>query len=294
VPLANVLTLETDEVVAGLAAVPDFKTGGFLTLCTAQGRIKRTAIEEFAAVRAGGLTAITLDSGDELRFVRVTPGGQELILVTAQGQALRFGEDEVRAMGRTAGGVNAIKLEPKDELVGMDVVDSDAALVVVTGKGYAKQTPLTEYPTQGRYGKGIATFAAKALAQTGPLAGACVARADDEVGIVSTAGMAVRLKVSDIPAQSRSTRGAAVVQLKSTDKVIGVAHLAAKPQTRTATVQEAKGTKKRATARRPAAKKPSVKPAGRSSAKARKEPAAKAPVASGKAAAKKRKRPGKG
>jgi DNA gyrase subunit A len=296
VPLSNLLTLETDETVAGLAAVPDFKAGGFLTLCTAQGRIKRTGIEEFAAVRAGGLTAITLDSGDELRFVRVTPGGQELILITAQGQALRFKEDEVRAMGRSAGGVNAIKLDAKDELVGMDVVDSDAALVVVTGKGYAKKTPLAEYPTQGRYGKGISTFAAKALAQTGPLAAACVAREDEEVGIVSTAGTAVRLQVRDIPAQSRSTRGAAIVQLKSTDKVIGVAHLLTKPQPLPAAVQGAKGKKKRATARRSATKKPSTpaNPARRSTAKASKKPAVNALVASGKTVAKKRKGPGKG
>jgi DNA gyrase subunit A len=324
VPLSNLLTLETDETAAGLAAVPDFKAGGFLTLCTAQGRIKRTGIEEFAAVRAGGLMAITLDSGDELRFIRVTSGGQELILVTAHGQALRFKEDEVRAMGRSAAGVNAIKLDPKDELVGMDVVDGDAALVVVTGKGYAKQTPLAEYPTQGRYGKGISTFAAKALIQTGPLAAACVAREDDEVGIVSTAGTAVRLKVGEIPAQSRSTRGAAMVQLKGTDRVTGVAHLLAKPQTSSAAVQDARGRKGTTAARRSAAKKPSTrakgsatpakKPsrsaahpatpprtrsaaaesAGRSTGKASKKPTANAPVVSSETIAKKRKGSGKG
>jgi DNA gyrase subunit A len=203
----------------------------------------------------------------------------------------------------------------------MDVVDGDAALVVVTAKGYAKQTPLAEYPTQGRYGKGIATFAAKALAQTGPLAGACVAREDDEVGIVSTAGTAVRLKVSDIPAQNRSTRGSAIVQMKATDKVTGVTLLLAKPQAPSAAVQGAGGKKRPTSRRRSSTKKPagrtkaSATPAkkpeassaratstgrpprperGRSNGKASKKPAAKAPVASGKTATKKPKRIGKG
>jgi DNA gyrase subunit A len=276
VPLSNLLTLETDETMAGLVAVPDFKEGGFLTLCTAQGRIKRTGIEEFAAVRAGGLMAITLDSGDELRFVRVTPGGQELILVTAQGQALRFKEDEVRAMGRSAAGVNAIKLDSKDEPVGMDVVDSDAALVVVSTKGYGKRTALAEYPTQSRYGKGVATFAAKTLAQTGQLAAACVAREDDEIGIVSTGGAAALLKVSDLPAQSRSTRGVAIVQLKGTDKVIGVAYLQAKTRPPRQTdakaaspsARAAKGKKRAAAPRTPPKKTSSAKATGKRVARA--------------------------
>ena len=271
VPLTNLLTLETDETMAGLVAVPDFKEAGFLTLCTAQGRIKRTGIDEFAAVRAGGLMAITLDSGDELRSVRVTPGGQELILVTAQGQALRFKEDEVRAMGRSAAGVNAIKLDSKDELVGMDVVDSDAALVVVSTKGYGKRTALAEYPTQSRHGKGVLAFAAKALAQTGQLAAARVACEDDEIGIVSIGGAAALLKVGDIPAQSRSTRGAAIVQLKGTDKVIGMTYLPAKTRatsrqtdakTASPSTRAAKGKKKVAAPRTPR-KRDAVRPGGR-------------------------------
>jgi DNA gyrase subunit A len=310
-PLSNLLALDADETVAGLAAVPDFKGGGFLTLCTERGRIKRTAVEEFAAVRTGGLTAIRLDSGDELRFVRVTPGGQELILVTAQGQALRFKEDEVRAMGRSAAGVNAIKLQPKDKLVAVDVVDSDAALVVVTEKGYAKQTPLADYATQGRYGKGISTFAGKALTRTGPLAAACVAREDDEVGIVTTAGTPGRLKAHDIPAQSRSTRGAAMLQIKSNDRVIGVAHLPSKPQTQSAAVQSARA-KRRTSARRTAAARKSSARTKRSAAqaktssssatgrarqsarKASKGPTANTPATSSRAVAKRRKSSSKG
>ena len=258
VPLSNLLSLDTDEAVVGAAPVQDFKEAGFLTLCTAQGRIKRTSVDEFASVRTGGLMAIKLDSGDELRFVGVTPGGQELILVTAQGQALRFEEDEVRPMGRGAAGVNAIKLEPKDEIVSMDVVDNDAALVVVTGKGYGKRTPLAQYPTQRRYGKGVSTFAAKALAQTGPLAAACVAHGDSELGIASTTGMAVRLTVRDIPEQGRSTRGSPLLRLKSTDRVIGIAHLVAKGEKPSPGPQGAKGRKKAAARRKSAPKKPTT------------------------------------
>jgi len=229
-PISNLLTLETDEAIAAIAAVHDFKEGVFLTLCTAQGRIKRTSIEEFSAVRAGGLTAMSLDTADELRYARVTHGGQELILVTAQGQALRFGEDAVRAMGRGASGVNAIKLAAKDLVVAMDVIEEGASLFVATTKGYGKRTALTEYPAQSRYGKGVSTLAARTMAQTGQMAGGCVVQDGDEVAVACSSGTAFRIKVADVPAQSRSTRGAAIVQLKSGDAITGVARLG-RPQT---------------------------------------------------------------
>nr|MBC7244685.1 DNA gyrase subunit A [Chloroflexota bacterium] len=230
IPLSNLLTIESDEIVTSIVEVPDFKEVSFLTMCTAHGRIKRTPVAEFSAIRSSGLSAITLDNGDELRCAVTTNGSQELILVTAKGRAIRFKEDEVRAMGRSAAGVNAIKLDSGDHIIGMDAVQEGGTLLVVSEKGYAKQTPLTAYPTQSRYGKGIEAFSPKALAQTGHLVAACVVYPDDEIGISSASGAAFRIKASEIPTQSRSTRGSVIAPLKGTDKIAGMMHIAAKPK----------------------------------------------------------------
>lgn len=228
-PLSSLLNIPSDERVIGIVDIPEFKPDLFLTLCTSQGRIKRTAVDEFAAIRSGGLMAITLEAGDELRVVQCTSGGQELILITAAGQALRFKEGEVRAMGRSAGGVNAIKLADGDRLVGMNVIEDGAALLVVSEKGYAKCTPLDTYPTQSRYGKGVATFA-KASEQTGHVAAACVVCANDEVTIVGSSGSALYTKANKVAQQNRSTRGILALQLKGSETIIGVVRSADKPK----------------------------------------------------------------
>ncbi|MBM4429818.1 MAG: DNA gyrase subunit A [Chloroflexi bacterium] len=226
-PLSNLLALESSEAVVCAVDVADFKEGGFLTLCTVQGRIKRIGIEEFVAVRSSGLTAIGLENGDELRWARLTRGNDELLLVTAGGQALRFREDQVRAMGRSAAGVNAIKLAKGDRLVQMDLVEEGASLLVLSEKGYAKTTPLTEYPSQSRYGRGVTTFA-KPSAQTGRLAAACVVCKDDEVAILTSAGISARNTAGKIARQSRATRGVALVRLPDKDAVLGIVRLPAK------------------------------------------------------------------
>jgi DNA gyrase subunit A len=231
VPVSNLLTIGSDEKVTAIVDVPDFSEGGFLMMCTAQGRIKRTAVDEFSAVRSTGISAMNLDDEDELRWVKLTTGDQELILVTAGGLALRFSEDEVRAMGRSAAGVKAIRLATGDHLVGMGLVEEGNSLLVVSEKGYAKRTPLVKYPTQSRYTKGITTFATRSLTQTGRLAVACVVGDDDHIAILRASGAGLRGKASEIPQQGRATRGTALVQLKAKDTVTGIVCLPAKPRT---------------------------------------------------------------
>jgi DNA gyrase subunit A len=229
VPLSNLLSLAAEETVTALVDVPAFTPEATLVLCTAQGRIKRVAAQEFSGVRASGLTAMTIEEGDELRWAKLTAGAQELLLVSASGQALRFSEDVVRVMGRNAGGVNAIKLASGDRLVAMDLVEEGGALLVVSSRGYGKRTPLSTYPSQSRYGKGVATFA-RASAQTGALAAASVVGEDDEVCVASNAGAALAIKASKIPLLGRTTRGVAVMQLKGTDAVAGVVRLMIRPR----------------------------------------------------------------
>jgi DNA gyrase subunit A len=253
VPLSNLLTLQADEAVVAVVNVPDFGQAGFLTLCTALGKIKRTAIEEFSAIRSSGLSGITLEEGDELRWARLTDGNQEILLITANGQALRFKEAEVRAMGRSAAGVNAIKLGAKDRLVHMDIVESGAAVLVVTDKGYGKRTPLSEYPTQSRYAQGVATYS-KASPQTGSVVAAQVVQDHDNIAILCASGNAFPLHAEDVPQQGRSTRGTLVVQPKDKDRVESVVRVAAvsKPSP-PATEQSAK---KPAKSSRPKSEKP--------------------------------------
>jgi len=246
-PLSSLLTMEADERVTAIVDIPDFKQAGFLTMCTARGRIKRTAVGEFSAVRASGLSAIKLDD-DELRWIKLTDGNQQVILVTAGGQALRFEEEVVRAMGRNAAGVNAIKLAPGDHLIYMGLIEEGGSLLVVSEKGYAKRTRLTQYPVQSRYGKGLATFA-RISAQTGRLAAASVVGEDDHIAILSASGKAFRTKASGVPLQGRTTRGTIVVQLRAKDSVAAIVRPPPKGKT-WAPATKAPAREKRTTSRK--------------------------------------------
>ncbi len=228
VPVSNVLTMEADEEVVGAVAARDFKQPMYLTMCTVQGRIKRTAIDEFSAVRSSGLNAINLDDSDELRWVRLTDGNQELIVVTADGQALRFSEKDVRPMGRNASGVNAIKLAPKDRVIHMDLIEEGGSLLVVSEKGYAKRTPLADYPEQSRYGRGVSTFS-QITSETGRLASAAVVMDDDTIGILCAGGKFTSSKAGEVSLQGRTTRGTRVVEPTAKDAVVAVVRLASDP-----------------------------------------------------------------
>ncbi len=228
VPVSNVLTMEADEEVVGAVAARDFKQPMYLTMCTVQGRIKRTAIDEFSAVRSSGLNAINLDDSDELRWVRLTDGNQELIVVTADGQALRFSEKDVRPMGRNASGVNAIKLAPKDRVIHMDLIEEGGSLLVVSEKGYAKRTPLADYPEQSRYGRGVSTFS-QITSETGRLASAAVVMDDDTIGILCAGGKFTSSKAGEVSLQGRTTRGTRVVEPTVKDAVVAVVRLASDP-----------------------------------------------------------------
>jgi DNA gyrase subunit A len=169
-----------------------------------------------------------LDEGDELDWVKLTEGDDEVVVVTRGGQAIRFKETDVRPMGRSAGGVMAIKLADNDEVASMDVVDPDGDLLVVTAKGYAKRTRLSEYSTQGRYGGGVVTLSKKSLDLTGPVVNARVVSEDNDITLISAEGMVLRTLVKQIPRMGRSTRGATVMRMRQGDSVVSLALLAPK------------------------------------------------------------------
>ncbi len=222
-PLINLIALERRESVTAVIAVPSFKHKGYLVMATKNGRIKRTSLDDFASVRPSGLIAINLEVGDELGWVKLTNGKQEVVLVTRGGQAIRFPEGDVRPMGRAAAGVMAIKLEGEDQVAAMDVARPGADLLVVTEKGLGKRTPLKDYPLQSRYGKGVLTIDVKRLDEVGCIVDARVVDPKDEVTLISAKGMVLRTPVENISQMGRPTRGVKVMNLKAGDSVASIA-----------------------------------------------------------------------
>lgn len=227
IPLVNILALGPNEKVTAAMSIREFSPNQYCMMMTGRGRMKRVAMEEFASVRPSGLIAMNLDEGDTLGWARLTSGTDEIIIVTENGQALRFGEDKVRAMGRQAAGVQGIKLKKDDVVTSMDVVDQDGALLVVTTGGFGKQTPLKEYAPKGRATNGISTIDQKALKEIGKIAAARVVQKDDDLTIMTANGVAIRLKVKDVKQSGRATRGVHLIKPQEGDSVASVARISA-------------------------------------------------------------------
>jgi DNA gyrase subunit A len=217
-----------DDVLASgdeLLSAGESLTGGarYLSMITRLGRIKRVALSEFSAVRPSGLIAISLNDGDELGWVRLTQGNDDLILVTEQGQGLRFNEQDVRPMGRTAAGVIAIRMEEGDHLTVAEVVEPNGALFLASLKGYGRCTVLDEFRTQGRGGKGVIAYRVNDM--TGPIVDGRVVQDDDEVTLMSEGGIVLRTRVDKIPKMGRYTRGVQMMHLNNGDRVATIARL---------------------------------------------------------------------
>jgi len=227
VPLVNILSLDANERITAAIAVSNFSAHGFCVLATVRGRAKRVEMEEFASVRPSGLIAMGLDEGDQLGWARVTSGKDEVIFVTENGQALRFSETKIRSMGRQASGVQAIRLKPGDAVTSMDVVEKDGSLLVVTSGGVGKQTPLKEYTPKGRATGGISTIDQKALKEIGKIVAARVVQKEDDLTIITSNGVAIRIKNKDVKQAGRATKGVHLIKPQEGDYVASVARIAA-------------------------------------------------------------------
>ncbi len=223
-PLNNFLSFEENERVTSAVAVSDFTQAEFLTMATTGGRVKRTPLVEFDGIRSAGVAALNLNEGDDLGWARLTHGDGELMFVTEQGQALHFKEDDVPVQGRAAGGVYGIKLNEGDKVASLDVVQPDGFVLVVTQKGFGKRTPIKEYAVQGRYTKGIATLG-RDPARAGIVAAARVVNEEDDVTIISTNGLVLRARVTNLPKAKRTSKESPVMNLKEGDAVASIARL---------------------------------------------------------------------
>jgi DNA gyrase subunit A len=223
IPIVNILSLDAGENITAAVAVPQFDSTHFCVLTTHRGRIKRLALSELASVRPSGLIAMPLDVNDELGWARLTDGNKKIILVTEAGQALSFGEEAVRPMGRTAAGVTAMRFDKSDSITSMEVVEPEGYLVIVTSGGFGKRTSLKEFQAKGRGSKGVKTIDQNSLGKTGKISAARVVQATDELTLMSAAGVVLRVRVSDIPVQGRGARGAHIMNLDKDDSLVTLA-----------------------------------------------------------------------
>jgi DNA gyrase subunit A len=226
IPIVNVLSMDAGETITAAVAVPKFDASHFCTMATRNGRIKRIALSELAAVRPSGMIAISLEKGDSLGWARLTNGNNEIILVTEQGKALRFSENEVRPTGRTAAGVTAIRLGAKDFLASMEVIEPDGYLVVITRNGFGKRTALSAYPLKGRATGGVVTVNQEALGKIGIITAARVVQEADDLTFISANGVVLRTRVKDLSALGRAARGVTLFKPDSGDYVASMARIA--------------------------------------------------------------------
>jgi DNA gyrase subunit A len=234
----NLLALDAGEKITATLSVSSFANHGYCIMATTRGKVKRVALSEFAAVRPSGLIAMGLESGDELGWAHLTTGQNEILLVTEGGRALRFDETEVRSVGRSASGVQGIRLAPQDRVTCMEVVEEGASLLVVTRNGYGKQTPLTQYASKSRGTQGVTTIDLKALPTVGKLVSARVVKAGDDLTLISSNGIILRLKVNKIKEAGRATKGVHLIKLGKDDTLASIARIGAADLVRAGTSGE--------------------------------------------------------
>ena len=222
-PAVNFLSLMQKERITAIIPIQEFSEEKFLIGVTKSGTIKKTPLSQYDVMRKGGLVAINLKEDDELIGIQETTGNNNVIIVTKQGKCICFSEEEVRSMGRQAAGVRAIKLEDGDEVVSMELVKEGQELFVVTEKGYGKRTSVDEYKMQTRGGKGLLTYDKAKFKKTGELVGAMVVNEDDEMMLINSDGIIIRIRAAEVSRLGRSTQGVRIMKVEEDTNIIALA-----------------------------------------------------------------------
>ena len=227
-PIVNLLNLEPGEKVSAFLSVKEFQEGRYIVFATKNGLIKKTELMAYANPRLSGIRAIGLEDGDEVIGVRLTDGQQELILSTAEGQSIRFKEEQVRSTGRGTFGVVGMKLDEGDKLVSMEILTLGFNILTVSEGGYGKRTEMDEYRLQSRGGKGIITM--KTTDKTGRVVGVQQVTEDDQLMLISNKGKIIRMRIKDIRVIGRNTQGVRLIELEEGERVVSLARLAEKEE----------------------------------------------------------------
>ncbi|MFR0881122.1 MAG: DNA gyrase subunit A [Oscillospiraceae bacterium] len=214
----NLLPLGEDEKIAAMIRTSDFDEGKYIVMVTKNGKIKRTALSAYRNVRKNGLIAVGLDEGDEIAGVRMTDGNAQLIVATRNGYAIRLEEDKIRALSRSAHGVKAIKLRDGDCVVSMARIREGASLLTITDKGYGRRTELESYRIQGRGGYGLKNYSVSE--EKGNVCGIKVVDETDDIIIISTDGVVIRIRCSDVRIMGRYATGVRVMKVSGDDRVV--------------------------------------------------------------------------
>ncbi|SOC08056.1 DNA gyrase subunit A [Ureibacillus xyleni] len=222
-PIVNLLNVDKTEKVTAMIRVDEYKEDAYFIFTTKTGITKRTQVSQFAHIRNNGLIAISLHDDDDLISVRLTDGTKDVIIGTHNGMLIRFKEDDIRSMGRTAAGVRGIKLREGDYVVGMEIIEPGQEILVVTEKGYGKRTPESEYRLQSRGGVGIKTI--QITDKNGPMCSVKTVDGTEDLMLITVNGMLIRMDVNDISIVGRSTQGVRLIRLGEDETVATVARV---------------------------------------------------------------------
>ncbi len=220
--IANILPIAADEKVTSMIPVKEFEEDKYLVMVTKNGIIKRISLNAYNTARKGGLIALDLNEGDELAFVKMTEGDNQIIIATREGMAIRFKETDVRSMGRQARGVKAMKLKSGDIIVGMSVIDENALVLTVSETGYGRLSNPDNYRVQSRGGKGLTNYH---TAKYGKVAGISVINPDDDIILISEEGVVIRINAEDIRICARPSKGVTLMRINEGNRVVSFAHL---------------------------------------------------------------------
>jgi DNA gyrase subunit A len=236
----NLIPLQEGERVVALLPVREFSEGAFVVMATRRGYIKKTSLDAFANIRSSGIIALTIPEEDDLVAVRITEGSSDILLGTRNGWAIRFREENVRPMGRSARGVRGIRLREApegeagkagtEEVVGMAVIprEEPATLLTVCERGFGKRTPTSDYPTKNRGGKGVITI--KTTERNGKVVSLRLVSDDDDLMLITDGGKLIRMPVDGIPTIGRNTQGVRLIRLEEAEQVVAMERIAEKEE----------------------------------------------------------------
>jgi len=222
-PIINLIQIEKGEWINAIFPIREYNDEQYLFFATSHGIVKKSQLSDYENIRKGGIIAINLKDNDELIGVKLTDGSKEIILGTKLGQSIRFSEADVRTMGRDTTGVKGIQLSAQDQVIGMDIIQDELDILIVTTKGYGKRTSASEYRAQTRGGKGIKTL--NVTKKNGFVAGLKVVNVDDDLMIVTTNAMVIRLEMDNISLMGRYTQGVRLINVKKDEEVATVARV---------------------------------------------------------------------
>jgi DNA gyrase subunit A len=227
-PMVNLLPLEAEERITAVLPIRDYEEGRYVFMATATGTVKKTPLSAFSRPRSAGIIAVGLDPGDKLVGVAITDGTRDVMLCTSGGKAIRFLEDAVRPMGRTAAGVRGIRLPEGEEVISLIIPDADGLILTASENGYGKLTPVEEFPSHGRGGQGV--IAMQTTERNGELVAATQIATTGELMLMSSNGTLVRTRASEISVLGRNTQGVRLIRLDDGERLIGVEPVEPEPE----------------------------------------------------------------